>query len=895
MFSVHTTPEKPRVRQPKRSSPQIRDRRGTKVDVASLSPTSSPASGLNSPQTGGVASSASRRTSPRTPKRTSAPDVEGYETKYVKPVPQRFSRAAGGKDGGGGGGSYGSPLLVSSSQGSGDSDEAEGESSPVTGGSSEGGGGKGKEPERRNPGPEVKRSGNETGPRWWTQQGERELLWRLIPKHLASKHSATKAKDEEWWKCAQALSKKVEMTMRVKEVQKDGNVELVTKKVTVDMGRKMEVIVEKLSSIFSAHQTAWNKRQEKKKSLTGEGDDGDDEGTEAEALEQASIAWEAGLVEKASKDNTKQEHTAAANRTRDKAKEHHARSMQSTSGVGASAKSTNGKGKAKEKGRGAVRDQDQVTPKRARSSTEPPALTLDLNDGAGGSDESDSCSSRQGSWRRSAVSVDDSSDDDEETNVMDQAALDLACGRGGRSTRDGKGGGKRRRKVQPLSSGMGGDPVLNQIMDLLHSKARAGSGGHGEGPPPMTEGRVCAIVDERVAAAVAAGMRRYEAERQQQHQQQWQQRQPQPQPSPFYAPTGAFPLAHGAASGVAPAGMPGPSVGVHSTIWPGTTAGGGAAVGMAQGGVGMSAAGGASHGHSFAAPREGKTGISEAQEVRGGASSSLPGVSGADPPPSAPSTRPPNCQCGQAARRVGPVTADGAANGTISWMCAKADRNQQCNFFELISRPGGGSTSTGRNNSGMGGGGTLSRGGTDGRSVGGMRVGQETFADRLSAITSNFPISTWSWTSVSTTGPSSISRSKPPPTTSLLETWRQLALHEDTMSSGNVELVGDNVEILDYEPEGEAPTAEQFPAAGAVDESPPMFMVFTVDELLDNIATADPAELERAYNNGRVSLEDIVEAAHLSSDSPLFVPPFSLPPEDRLIPLPHGEFMAYKG
>ncbi|CAB1106574.1 unnamed protein product [Ectocarpus sp. CCAP 1310/34] len=61
------------------------------------------------------------------------------------------------------------------------------------------------------------------------------------------------------------------------------------------------------------------------------------------------------------------------------------------------------------------------------------------------------------------------------------------------------------------------------------------------------------------------------------------------------------------------------------------------------------------------------------------------------------------------------------------------------------------------------------------------------FADRLSAITSSFPISTWSWTSVSTTEPSSISRrSKLPRTASLLETWRQLALHEDTMSSGNV-------------------------------------------------------------------------------------------------------------
>ncbi|CAB1108500.1 unnamed protein product [Ectocarpus sp. CCAP 1310/34] len=69
--------------------------------------------------------------------------------------------------------------------------------------------------------------------------------------------------------------------------------------------------------------------------------------------------------------------------------------------------------------------------------------------------------------------------------------------------------------------------------------------------------------------------------------------------------------------------------------------------------------------------------------------------------------------------------------------------------------------------------------------------------------------------------PSSFSRSKLPHTTSLLEPWRQLALHEDTMCSGNVELLGDNVEILDYEPEGEAPTAEQFPAAGAGDESPP--------------------------------------------------------------------------
>ncbi|CAB1111158.1 unnamed protein product [Ectocarpus sp. CCAP 1310/34] len=513
MLSVHTTPGKPRVRQPQRSSPRIRDRRGTKVDVASLSPTSSPASGLNSPQTGGVASSASRRTLPRTPKLTSAPEDEGYETKYVKPVPQRFSRAAGGKDGGGGGGgSFGSPLLVSSSQGSGDSDEAEGESSPGTGGSSEGGGGKGKEPERRNAGPE---------------------------------------------------------------------------------GLSREVIVEKLRSIFSAHRTAWNKRQEKKKSLTGEGDDGDDEGTEAEALEQASIAWEAGLVEKASKDKTKKEHTAAANRARDKAKEH-----------------------------------------------------IPLQ-------------------------------------------------------RDG-----RRPRVEP-----------DHGLAALEGKGRIGGARRGTS---SNDG--------------GQGMRQYEAERQQQHQQQWQQRQPQPQPSPFYAPTGAFPPAHWAASGVAPAGMPGPSVGVHSTMWPGTAGGGGAAVGMAQGGVGMSAAGGASHGHSFAAPREGKTGISEAQEVRGGASSSLPGVSGADPPPSAPSTRPPNCQCGQAARRVGPVTADGAANGTISWMCAKADRNQQCNFFELISRPGGGTTSTGRNNSGMGGGGTLSRGGTDGRSVGGYAAPTQSSRHRAADV-----------------------------------------------------------------------------------------------------------------------------------------------------------------
>ncbi|CAB1121243.1 unnamed protein product [Ectocarpus sp. CCAP 1310/34] len=73
-----------------------------------------------------------------------------------------------------------------------------------------------------------------------------------------------------------------------------------------------------------------------------------------------------------------------------------------------------------------------------------------------------------------------------------------------------------------------------------------------------------------------------------------------------------------------------------------------------------------------------------------------------------------------------------------------------------------------------------------------------------------------------------------------------------------------------------------------------MPIVFTVDNLLDNIATADPAELERAYNTGRVSLEDVVEAPHLSSDSPLFVPPFSLPPEDKLILLPHDEFMAYQ-
>ncbi|CAB1108906.1 unnamed protein product [Ectocarpus sp. CCAP 1310/34] len=114
------------------------------------------------------------------------------------------------------------------------------------------------------------------------------------------------------------------------------------------------------------------------------------------------------------------------------------------------------------------------------------------------------------------------------------------------------------------------------------------------------------------------------------------------------------------------------------------------------------------------------------------------------------------------------------------------------------------------------------------------------------------------------------------------------------MSSGNVELLGDNVEILDYEAEGEAPTAERFPAAGAGDESRPMPIVFTVDNLLANIATADPADLEEAYNAGRASLQDVAGAARLSSDSPLFVPPFSLPPEDKLILLPHNEFMAYQ-
>ncbi|CAB1102442.1 unnamed protein product [Ectocarpus sp. CCAP 1310/34] len=114
------------------------------------------------------------------------------------------------------------------------------------------------------------------------------------------------------------------------------------------------------------------------------------------------------------------------------------------------------------------------------------------------------------------------------------------------------------------------------------------------------------------------------------------------------------------------------------------------------------------------------------------------------------------------------------------------------------------------------------------------------------------------------------------------------------MSSGNVERLGDNVEILDYEPEGEAPTTEQFPTASAGSESPPVPIVVTVNSLLAIIATADPAELERAYNTGRAVLEDIVEAAHLSSDSPPSAPPFSLPPEDKIILLPHDEFMAYQ-
>ncbi|CAB1116001.1 unnamed protein product [Ectocarpus sp. CCAP 1310/34] len=103
-----------------------------------------------------------------------------------------------------------------------------------------------------------------------------------------------------------------------------------------------------------------------------------------------------------------------------------------------------------------------------------------------------------------------------------------------------------------------------------------------------------------------------------------------------------------------------------------------------------------------------------------------------------------------------------------------------------------------------------------------------------------------------------------------------------------------NVELLDYEPEGEDLTAQQFSEAGAGDERCPTPRAFTVDDLLDNIATADPADLEDADNAGRTSLEDIAGAARLSSDSPLCVPPFSLPPEDKLILLPHIEFMAYQ-
>ncbi|CAB1116812.1 unnamed protein product [Ectocarpus sp. CCAP 1310/34] len=115
------------------------------------------------------------------------------------------------------------------------------------------------------------------------------------------------------------------------------------------------------------------------------------------------------------------------------------------------------------------------------------------------------------------------------------------------------------------------------------------------------------------------------------------------------------------------------------------------------------------------------------------------------------------------------------------------------------------------------------------------------------------------------------------------------------MSSGNVEFLGDNVEILDYEAEGEAPTAEQFPAAGPGDESHPMPVVFTFDNLLANIATADPAELERAYNTGWTYLfGGYCRSGPLSSDFPLFVPPFSLPPEEKLLLLPYDEFLAYQ-
>ncbi|CAB1108178.1 unnamed protein product [Ectocarpus sp. CCAP 1310/34] len=440
-----------RRRQSRRSSPRFADRRGTGAEESSSGGRASSAGSTPSP-TGGGSSSERPRSSSRTPKRPRYPEAEGYSKKYVESVAGRRDGLASGASHGGG--SKGSPLELSS-QDSGASGEVDTEPSDSGGGGRGGekGGKKGRPGEQR----EATGSGREKSPRWWTQPGEKEYFYRLIPKHCASKHTSTDDKNREWWSVAEGLMEATSITIVVRlKTREDKSSKLVRKAVKLNMRPKMEDDVQgKLKTIWLADRSRWDKKHQDKKKLTGEGSDGEDESSEAQALEEAVHAWEAGLEEKKSKEGKKTAHAAKAGDIRDTASEdHHARSKQSTTG----ARSSRGRGRGQDRG-GGVSGVEKKQRRRRKSSESGDDDDL-FDDGHGPTGSSTSRTRMEREVER--ASSEDGDDDDDE-----QDAEDLARGAMGRSTRSGIGGGRRRRGVQTLSAWMGNDPMTAKIYTYL--------------------------------------------------------------------------------------------------------------------------------------------------------------------------------------------------------------------------------------------------------------------------------------------------------------------------------------------------------------------------------------------------------------------------------------------
>lgn len=68
------------------------------------------------------------------------------------------------------------------------------------------------------------------------------MFFLLIAKYNPGQFSAREDKNSAWWKVAEGMRQATELTVKVKEQSRgEGSAQLVSKKVIVDMGPKMEV------------------------------------------------------------------------------------------------------------------------------------------------------------------------------------------------------------------------------------------------------------------------------------------------------------------------------------------------------------------------------------------------------------------------------------------------------------------------------------------------------------------------------------------------------------------------------------------------------------------------------------------------------------------------------